>query len=226
MRLLLLSVLSVLSLAAADPAGSWRDLFNGRNLDGWESRGDGVWVVLTDGTLVGERLPNKTFPQVWPMDRETFHRWLYRQAWLYTTAEFDEFDLRLDYWLRSEGNSGISIRDKSRAAYATGDQADFRRTPARIAYEIQLSNGYPDKHPSGSIYTFVDAPTGLQKDDQWNTIEIQSRRDGIRVLLNGQKAAEHPGDPARSKTGPIGLQLHDQYSVAQFRHIRIREIKR
>jgi hypothetical protein len=35
--------------------------------------------------------------------------------------------------------------------------------------------------------------------------------------------AEHPGDPKRPKTGPIGLQLHDQFSVIQFRDVRIRE---
>ncbi len=31
------------------------DLFNGKNLDGWESIGDGVWTVMRDGTLLGLR---------------------------------------------------------------------------------------------------------------------------------------------------------------------------
>jgi hypothetical protein len=30
--------------------------------------------------------------------------------------------------------------------------------------------------------------------------------------------------PDRPKSGPIGLQLHDRFSVAMFRNIRIREI--
>ena len=46
----------------------------------------------------------------------------------------------------------------------------------------------------------------------------------IRVRINGQVVAEGPGDPARSKIGPIGLQLHDQLTFAMFRNIRIREI--
>jgi hypothetical protein len=45
------------------------------------------------------------------------------------------------------------------------------------------------------------------------------------VRLNGQIATEGPGDTARSKTGPIGLQLHDQFTFAMFRNIRIREIR-
>ena len=31
------------------------ELFNHKNLDGWEVIGDGVWHVLSDGTLMGER---------------------------------------------------------------------------------------------------------------------------------------------------------------------------
>ena len=39
-----------LVMAAADVP-----LFNGRNLDGWESIGDGQWTVMADGTLLGQR---------------------------------------------------------------------------------------------------------------------------------------------------------------------------
>ena len=100
---------------------------------------------------------------------------------------------------------------------------DFTKTPSKLGYEIQLNNQYPDKHPSGSIYTFVDAKTGVQKDNQWNKIQIESRKDMIRVRLNGVVVAEHPGDPKRPVRGPIGLQLHDQFSVVMFRNIRITE---
>jgi hypothetical protein len=42
--------------------------------------------------------------------------------------------------------------------------------------------------------------------------------------VNGWLVVEHPGDPARPKAGPIGLQLHDQFSLIMFRNIRVREI--
>ncbi|MSV30706.1 MAG: DUF1080 domain-containing protein, partial [Bryobacterales bacterium] len=50
-----------------------------------------------------------------------------------------------------------------------------------------------------------------------------SRNDKISIRLNGKLVAEHAGDPGRPKAGPIGLQLHDQFSVVMFRNIRIRE---
>ena len=50
--------------------------------------------------------------------------------------------------------------------------------------------------------------------------------EGIKKGGESGKLAVIPGDPERSKTGPIGLQLHDQFSFVMFRNIRIREIKR
>ena len=72
----------------------------------------------------------------------------------------------------------------------------------------------------------MDAPKDSQREDDWNTMEISSRKDKIRVMLNGRVVAEHAGDPERSKVGPIGLQLHDQFSIIMFRNVRIREIGR
>jgi hypothetical protein len=46
-----IALLSGLLLSAQD----WRPLFNGKNLDGWEVRGDGIWTQMKDGTLIGQR---------------------------------------------------------------------------------------------------------------------------------------------------------------------------
>jgi hypothetical protein len=57
-------------------------------------------------------------------------------------------------------------------------------------------------------------------------MDIASRNDKITIRLNGSVVAEHAGDPKRSKTGPIGLQLHDQFAIIMFRNIRIQELTR
>ena len=191
-------------------ADDWKQLMNGRNLDGWEVIGTGVWSVLKDGTLVGQADPQAPFAQ---------------QSWLYTKAEFNEFDLRLEYWMRLGSNSGVSIGDKSRARYAVaGPESDGHRTPARIAYEINMDIGQPvDYDITGSVYLLAKAVAGVQNRTDWNTLEIQARKDSIRVLVNGQVVAEHPGLPERPKAGPIGLQLHDSRDVIMFRNIRLRE---
>ncbi|MCC6540258.1 MAG: DUF1080 domain-containing protein [Bryobacterales bacterium] len=219
--------LLLLAIPFAAPAAE-RLLFNGKNLDGWESIGDGQWTVMRDGTLLGQRtadvrkmlIPGATF-----QTKQEFERWENTQAWLYTQRnDFGEFDLHVEFWTRTQGNSGISIRDTSRAQYAVVTPPNFNKTPAKIGYEIQINNRYPDPHPAGSIYTFVDAKPGAMREDDWNSFDIAVRNDKITVKLNGVVVAEHAGDPNRSKTGPIGLQLHDQFSVIMFRNIRIREL--
>lgn len=220
MRSLVLLALLALAASAAD---NFVPLFNGKNLDGWEKVGDGVWTILSDGTLVGQRNPGTP-----PFENDTitarnYRNWVNVQAWLYSVREYGDFDLQLEYWLRMKGNSGISLRDPSRGKYGVINPPDFTKTPSKLGYEIQLNNQYPDPHPTGSIYTFVDAKPGAQKDNQWNKLEIESRKDMIRVRVNGTVVAEHPGDPKRPVRGPIGLQLHDQFSVVMFRNIRIRE---
>lgn len=204
-------IIILLLLCAIVRAGEWKDLLNGKNLDGWEVIGTGVWSVMKDGTLVGQADPKAPFQQ---------------QSWLYTKAEFQEFDLRLEYWMRLGSNSGVSIGDKSRARYAVfGPEADGHRTPARIAYEINMDNGQPvDYDITGSIYLIAKAKAGIQNRTDWNTLEIQVRKNLIRVLVNGRVVAEHPGLPDRPRAGPIGLQLHDSRDVVMFRNVRLREM--
>ena len=204
----------------------WRPLFDGKTLEGWEPRGDCHWSVLPDGSLLGQRTRGTA-----PADRKQYDGWLGLQAWLYTKAEYGEFDLHVEYWIPAGGNSGVSIRDRSRAHSAI-DESDAARpdlaafpktTPAHIGYEIQIIADDREIYPSGSIYSLVPAKTGVQRLGAWNSMEIESRNARIRVRLNGQTVAEGPGEEARSKTGPIGLQLHDRFSTAMFRNIRIRE---
>ena len=218
-------VVLMLAFAALAPAQKWQPLFNGKDLTGWESRGDGIWTVMSDGTLLGQRGPLGK-PPVNDVTAPAYNAWYHAQAWLYTKAEYDQYDLALEYWLPVGGNSGIALRDPSRAEAGIKVPPDFTKTPAKSAYEIQLNNGYPgDTNYSGSIYNLAKAPLGLQIAHDWNKIEIQVRKDKIRVMLNGKLAAEHPGDPKRALVGPIGLQLHDRVTVAMFRNVRIRVIK-
>lgn len=214
-------------------AQAWQPLFDGKNLDAWEVRGQGDWTILPDGTLLGQRRHEKVsnpFGDSWPLSQKQFRDWVYQQAWLYTKQQFTDFDLHVEYLVPPHQNSGVSIRDESRAHWVIGEpdttwtpkDTAHKGSPAHIGYEIQIIDGDSDRYSSGSVYLFQAAKTGVQKKAAWNEMDIESRKDLIRVSLNGTVVAESPGDPARSKTGPIGLQLHDQYTFIMFRNIRIR----
>lgn len=207
MRTLALILSIGIAPALAPAADNWQPLFNGKNLEGWESVGDGLWTVMRDGTLLGQR------------KLKSVH-----QAWLYTKKEYTNFDLELEYWTRYGGNSGVSIRDSSRGKYSVGSAWVADKTPSHIGYEIQIISGEEGHFPTGSIYLFQAAPAGQAIENDWNRMTIESRPDRIRVKLNGKQVAEHAGDPGRPKSGPIGLQLHDGNSVVMFRNIRMRVV--
>jgi hypothetical protein len=224
MRRLFLLVLVAAFVSVAAPAADWQNLF-ANGLAEWEILGDGIWDLRPDGVLLAYRRPDKAalFSQVNSITRKQFHAWDTVQSWLYTRKDYGEFDLRLEYWVRTPGNSGISIRDPSRAKYGLTQPPDFSKTPSKLGYEIQINSEWPDPKQTGSIYGLADAPAGLQRPRDWNSLHIVSRNNHIRVFVNGLLAAEHPGDPNRPKTGPIGLQLHDQSSVVMFRNVWLRE---
>ncbi|MFN7994964.1 MAG: DUF1080 domain-containing protein [Bryobacteraceae bacterium] len=195
----------------AQQSTEWVNLLNGKDLTGWQVRGLGLWSVLDGGILAGQCDPAKP---------------CLPQSWLYTDKEFgSDFDLSLEYWLRAGGNSGVSIGDRQRAKFAVDPKTGWP-TPARSAYEVNIDNGPGGEYDiTGSIYKMAEAKSGVQRRLDWNQMLIEVRKDLIRVTLNGQVVAEHPGLPDRPKSGPIGLQLHSPTDVVLFRNLRIRELR-
>jgi hypothetical protein len=221
-RYLLLFLL--LGLPATQTARAQRGDFDnllGKDLSQWELVGDGIWKLTPDGILLGHRPVTDAGEAI--VEGSSFAAWKSSQAWLYTKKEFGEYDLHLDYFVGAPGNSGVSIRDPSRGQFAVTVPPDAERTPAHVAYEIQINAGGSDRWPTGSIYGLERAKTGVEKVDAWNSLNIESRKSGIRVSVNGIVVAEHASDPDRPLTGPIGLQLHDRGSVVMFRDIWLME---
>ncbi len=203
----------------------WSDLLR-NGLEGWEVLGEGHWRIRSDG-VVSATFGVDRQAEIGgdgPVDRQAFVNWSTRQSWLYTERnDYREFDLHVEYWVNTPGNSGISIRDPSGASCGIAPRPDFNCTPSKLGYEIQIDSDYTGKWPTGSIYGLARAPEGLAVPGEWNRINVESRDDAIRVFVNGVLAAEHRGDPARPVAGPIGLQLHDVHSFALFRNVWILE---
>lgn len=227
--LVLLGLAASLALGqSGKPPKGYQLLFNGKNLDGWEQKGDGQWTILADGTLVGQRVWDRKMlaPGGKFTTPKEFQSWLDRQSWLYTVAEYEDYDLHVEWWTKTQGNSGISIRDTSRGQYGVQEPPDFTKTPSKLGYEIQINNRYPDPTPTASVYTFNKAPKEAMDEDQWNTFDIEVREKTIRVKLNGKLVSDVQCDPKRPVKGPIGLQLHDQFSLVMFRNIWIKPVAR
>lgn len=182
-------------LLALPAAAAWNPLFNRKDFTGWEQVGKALWTI-EGGIISGSSDPANP-----------------GTGWLVTRDEYSDFRLRLKFWITPGGNSGVAIRDPSRARGP--------KTPAHLGYEIQILDVPQAKNPTGSIYDLVPAPNGKLKSGEWNELLITCKGPHIEVSLNGEKVAE--ADDERSRRGAIGLQMHSKDMTVKFKDIEIGE---
>lgn len=158
----------------------YRPLFNGRDLTGWKVEGAGEWSV-EDGMI--------------------FFSGRGRDLW--TTEEFTDFVLRVEWKIKPGGDSGIYLRGSSKS------QVNIWENPVGSG-EIHGYRVNPTKR--------MDRPPG-----EWNLFEITVRGNKVSVWFNGEvviKEAELVGMPPK---GPLALQSHGH--PIWFRNIRIKVLK-
>jgi hypothetical protein len=197
-------------------AEEMRQLFNGKNLDGWvveqrpyKDKKDAAtpnWSVR-DGVLTCE---GKTFG---------FLR--------YTKQEFGDFALHVECRLSPQSNTGIGIR-----TVPFDPNRDHQTRPSYHSYEVQVQEDEgkaPSKYSTGSLYRYV-APKAnpIRRSPAWNTVDIECVGPRIRVTINGQEVldvdqSKIPQIKDKPLKGYICLQSHTK--KVEFRSVRIREIK-
>ena len=186
---------------------SRRQLFNGRDLSGWEHVGPGGFVV-EDGMLKTQG----GMGLLW-----------------YTGEKIGDAVLRVVYRVsRAEDNSGVFIR--------IADRPPDPWFAVHHGYEVQILATGGEYHKTGCIYSLSRGLADAQlPPGEWNVMDIAMRGPLIAVTLNGTLVTEF--DPAgelperqfgyepergpRPDEGYIGLQNHDGDSVVYFREVSV-----
>ena len=217
------------SMIEGDEPG-FRSIFDGRTLDGWD--GDPTYWRVEDGTLVGE-IRSETV-----IKSNTFIVW--------RGGRPGDFDLKLDYRISPEGNSGINYRSTVVADPVTPSNAYAMR-----GYQFDLDgrrryagNNYEEKgrlflavrgqvtrvvgtRPPVVVSTFGDADAlAAVATDGWNAVHISARGHTLTHMLNGRLMSVTIDDdaPNRPDEGLIGVQVHVGPPMkVEYRNIRIRE---
>jgi len=193
---------------ANDKSSDWVDLFNGRDLEGWQVVGEPTdcWQVI-DGNLT-------------PAEAG---------GWLSTTREFADFELELEFVLPPGGNSGVFIRAPH------GGRTS--RLGMEIQLLDEFAPDYQNLKPvqnTGALYDIEGPkPGALKPAGEWQKISIRAVGRKLAIKLNDQQVLdadldaypsreeEHPG--LKRTTGYIGLQNYGGRKM-RFRNIRLREI--
>jgi hypothetical protein len=214
---LLISALLLFVLPARGQAGEWKQLFNGKDLTGWEHVGPGKMVVENGliKTQGGMGL-------LW-----------------YTRQKFGNVVLRVVFKMRdANDNSGVYIRIpiKPREPWM----------PIHYGYEVQIDNdpeksNEDDYHATGVLYSMNKALARPGKGSgQWNTMEITLEGPRTIVFVNGVKVTDYTeGQPVpprqfdfspergpRPNAGYIGLQNHTDNDIVFFKEVAVKPLKK
>jgi len=167
----------------------WVALFNGRNLDNWQSSGTASWTVRS-GQLIATPGPNGQGGDLWT--KTVYEDYLlavtFRATW----------PIHAGIWLHTTGpdrGPRVEIFDPPEA----GKPAAFTGSVVVPGKGLALANFRED----------------LADRQGWNTISVKVRGDRIGVWLNGEEVgAVRTNGPAKGKIG-LHLEGHPAYKTAE-----------
>ena len=204
MRIIMLaSFLAGASLAvlATPVVAADRDLFNGKNLDGWE--GLEYWKVY-DGGLIGtagdKKVPFNTF--------------------LCSKKKYKDFELKFQVRLKDgEGNSGVQIRSEvfNRDKFAVkGPQCDIGQQYWGSLYGENFGGMMKAADPK--------LVKELVKENDWNDYEIKAVGKRITIKLNGETTVDDDFSKMPDE-GIIAFQLHGGHVMeVTFKNIQFKDL--
>jgi hypothetical protein len=193
----------------------WKQLFNGKDLAGWNHVGPGSMEV-ENGLIRG-------------------HGGMGLLYW--TGQKFSNCTFKVVYKMRDENdNSGVFIRIPI--------EPREEWMPVFYGYEVQIDN-HPETsnedeyHYTGTLYSLTKplAKTG-KAGPEWNTMEITLDGPTTVVVLNGTKVTNYKeGDPVparkfdfepqrglRPDSGYFGIQNHGDKDIVYFKEISVKPL--
>jgi hypothetical protein len=177
------------SLSPEEVAAGWILLFDGETLFGWAPRGEAAWEAV-DGAIT--------------------YRAGSGRGLLATTTEFANFQLKVDFWIDAQANSGVFLRCPS-----SGD------TTATNAYEVNIYDPHT-KWPTGSINEIARTSGQPKTVGQWNSYDLLAEGDHLVVRLNGQTVVD--GRDSKQARGAVALQQYDGRGEVRFRNVKLKPL--
>ncbi|HCC86162.1 MAG TPA: DUF1080 domain-containing protein [Porphyromonadaceae bacterium] len=184
----LLLFVMVALLASCSQGPKWQELFNGKDLQGWEKLNGTAEYMIEDNTIVGISQLNTP------------------NTFLATTENYDDFILEFEFKVDDGLNSGVQFRSNSLKEYQNGrvHGYQFEIDPSERAW----TGGIYDEARNGWLYPLTYNPNGQKafKKGEWNSARVEAIGNRIRTWVNGVPCADLLDDTTPS--GFIALQVH------------------
>ena len=193
---LLLLVLFITTVATAQ---KFKSLFNGKDLSGWNIHGTEKWYV-EDGNLVCESGPDNQY------------------GYLSTDKQYKNFELRLQFKLEANGNSGVFIRSSIDGTKINGWQVE-------VAPHDHHTGGIYESYGRGWLIKPTPAAEKFLNANGWNKMRILVVNDEVTTWLNGNKMVNIKDEKIGAGNGFIALQIHDGGGIkVRWKKIEIKEL--
>ena len=188
-------------LTDAETAAGWKLLFDGESTRGWH-------------------LSDLQAPSCWTAENgQLVCAWRPGGVNLASDAEFQDFDLHLDFCLDHGANSGVFLRG---------------------LYEVQVFDHTSGRWNADQQYGAIFGQIAPSKDaflgpGTWNSLDVRLVGRKVNVTMNGERViedglitkptAEHDPNITEQQPGPIVLQCWRPQAKVRFRNVRIRPIE-
>jgi hypothetical protein len=131
-------------------------------------------------------------------------------GFLVSKESYANFDLRVEFWVDAEANSGVFVRCD-----------DPQTINPMHCYEVNVFDSRPDPaNGTGSIVQVAPPLTTVTTSGKWNTFEILANGDHLVVTLNGVRVIDLK-DTKRTN-GPMALQR--AAGAVKFRKVQVRRL--
>jgi len=162
-------------LTQKEKNNGWQLLFDGKSTNGWHTYGKPsagkAWSVR-DGALYLDAEGKKNLASSENGD-------------LVTNEEYDNFDLKLDWKISKNGNSGIIIYVKEDVAKY--QESYFTGPEMQVLDNAGHADGKIYKHKAGDLYDLIASKKDATKPvGEWNYAEIIANKGKLDFYLNGE----------------------------------------
>jgi hypothetical protein len=190
----------ILFLATIVQTSFGQNLFNGKDLSGWQIYGTEKWYA-ENGELVCESGPDKQY------------------GYLATDADFKDFELTVDFKQESNGNSGVFFHSSIEGTKITGWQAEV----APLSHPF--TGGIYESYGRGWLIKPDPEKAKLLKEGEWNTMKVRVEGDEVTTWLNGTQMIMLHDVMIGATQGKIALQIHDGGNVkVRWRNIVLQKL--
>jgi hypothetical protein len=216
------------TLTDAEKKDGWKLLFDGKSSSGWHTYGKSTvgeaWKV-GEGTIGLDASQKSSYQSKGGGD-------------IVTDKEYENFDLKIEWKISKNGNSGILFDIKEDPKYS---ETWYTGPEMQVLDNEGHDDGKIIKHRAGDLYDLISSSTEPVKAvGEWNQVEIKLNKgkldlymNGVNIvsttmwddnwwkLVKGSKFVKMP-DFSKYKKGRIALQDHG--CDVWYRNIKIKQL--